>query len=103
MEIDIHVGRNDKISIGSYSSVAPSVNLSVKGVSLDRFEDVYKKLSMITSIMYAIETKECLDTMEDIITFNKPVKIYKEMLDGQEFDNMLKDAINDLKEDDVPF
>jgi len=103
MEIDVHVGRNDKINIGNYSSVSPSVNLTIKNVDINKFEDVYNKLSMLMSVMYAAETKECIDTMSDINGLSKSVKVYKEMLDGQDFDNMIKDAIKDLKVDDLPF
>ena len=103
MEIDVHVGRCDKINVGNYSTISPSVNLTIKGVDINKFEDVYKKLSMLMSVMYAAEIKECIDTMSDINGLSKSVKSYKEMLDQQDFDKMIKEAIKDLKVDDLPF
>lgn len=65
-KIDIVVSRDMTINCGNYSSIKPSVSLTLKDVDSENALDKYKQLSRVLDVLMMCETQALGDEMESI-------------------------------------
>lgn len=97
MKTDLSVSRTMTINTGNYSSVKPSVSLTIKDVESANIREVYKQMNKIADSLMYYETKELIDNS---ITINDiGVDRFMETLPNfqNDIENQLDEAMEMLK------
>jgi len=97
MKTDITVRKEATINTGNYSSIRPSVSLTLKDVEVDKLQKVYENLNVITAAFFLSEMNLLSEIQEDVKKHG-----LKQILDTLETDEMEKDfkeAIKSLHDD----
>jgi len=97
MKTDITIRKEATVNTGNYSSVKPSVSLTLKDVDIDKLQKVYENMNIITAAFFLSEANLLCEFQDD-------AKIHglRKVLDSLETDEMEKDfkeAIKSLYED----
>jgi hypothetical protein len=84
--MDITVGRDVTINVGNYSSIKPSVAITMKDVNAFSFDKEYEKLSDLADALIALETIKMGDEMDEIVgnsykTYLKALKNHKKNIE----------------------
>jgi len=77
-KIDITVSRDMTINTGNYSSIKPSVAITVKDVEGNKVSDVYETIGSTLDVLMMLEMFALSDEMESVQEMG--YKKYKEML-----------------------
>jgi len=92
-KMDITISRDATLNTGNYSSIKPSVTLTLKDVDADVVSEKYEKLSRVLDVFMMLETLALGSEMESAQTMG-----YKKYItELEKVDNPLDDAINILK------
>jgi hypothetical protein len=100
-KIDITVSRDMTINTGNYSSIKPSVTLTVKDVDAEDASSVYSNIAEVLDDLIMLETVALSNEMESIQEMN--YKEYKKMCESSidamgGIDNVLKNIKSAFKE-----
>lgn len=97
MKVDISLGKNDKISVGDFSSASPSVYVTLKDIDPDfcseSLDQIYENLSNLVNAMYYKQFIESVNEMEALVKVNSNVKKYR---DSVEEGGIVDRTISDL-------
>jgi len=66
MKLDINVSKTITVNTGNYSSVKPSVSITVKDVDVQHIKNVHKKVSDLVSNLLYEETVDMCDNSKTI-------------------------------------
>lgn len=91
---DVTVNKKMTINSGNYSSIQPSVSVTIKDTYVEDIEDTYKNLEVIVDILLMEEIKSLSETQEDIQKLN--VKKFLSSLNTDNMTTELKKSIQNL-------
>lgn len=92
--MDITVSRSFTVNTGNYSSIKPTIDLTIKDVPIDKMSEVYLEMTSVIEGMMHNETLRCKEEME---TINKGLNRYCDGVKGRL--NEIGDSVeNSLKE-----
>lgn len=83
---DVTVKKQMTINTGNYSSIQPSVSITMKDVYIENIEEIYKDIELITSVLLIEEIESLNDTQDDIKKLGT-----NNFLDGINIDDMKAD------------
>jgi len=83
---DVTVKKQMTINTGNYSSIQPSVSITMKDVYVEDIEERYKDIEIISSVLLIEEIESLNDTQDDIKRLGT-----NNFLDGINIDDMKKD------------
>lgn len=66
MKVDVTISRKMTINTGNYSSISPSVSITVKDVHVNKIQEVYEQMDTIVGGLMIFETKELAEPQEII-------------------------------------
>lgn len=89
-KMDINVERSMTINCGNYSSIKPTVNITVKDIDVLDLSDRYTKITQILDNLMALEVLALGDEMETIQSIG-----YKQYV------NNIKDVDIDIFNDEI--
>ena len=95
MKIDINVSRKMTINAGNYSSISPSVSISVKDIDVSKIDEVYSLVDPIIGSMLLLEIDELIGTSE----YTRNLSDFKEYVGENRTDiiNMIKESKSSLE------
>jgi len=91
---DVTVNKKMTINSGNYSSIQPSVSVTIKDTYVEDIEDTYKNLEVIVDILLMEEIKSLSETQEEIQKLN--VKKFLSSLNTDNMTTELKKSIQNL-------
>ena len=91
---DVTVNKKMTINSGNYSSIQPSVSVTIKDTYVEDIEDTYKNLEVIVDILLMEEIESLSETQEDIQKLN--VKKFLSSLNTDNMTTELKKSIQNL-------
>ena len=91
---DVTVNKKMTINTGNYSSVQPSVSITLKDVYIENVEDTYKNLSLITHALLMKEIVVLQMTQQEIQEIG--LKKFTKALDLEEVQKDMYEAIKNL-------
>jgi len=65
MKTDITLSKKATINTGNYSSITPSVSLTLKDVDISQIERAYQDLNTITAVFFLAEYRVMAELQED--------------------------------------
>jgi hypothetical protein len=100
-KIDINVSRDMTINTGNYSSIKPSISITLKDVDVKDVDVAYSNISEVLDDLMMLETVALSNEMESIQEMN--YKEYKKMCENSidamgGIANVLKNIKNAFKE-----
>lgn len=100
-KIDINVSRDMTINTGNYSSIKPSISITLKDVDVKDVDVAYSNISEVLDDLMMLETVAISNEMESIQEMN--YKEYKKMCENSidamgGIANVLKNIKNAFKE-----
>lgn len=97
MKIDLKVKKQATINTGNYSSIQPSVHITLKDVDLDKTENTYKNLNIISTALFIKELYILSELQNDIKKFG--IKDFFKKLQLDEIKTDFRSAIKELHDD----
>lgn len=94
--VSITIGKKLTINTGNYSSIQPSVSITMDDVDLRDFEDKHASLETLASSMLVKNIQEHLNFMEPIKRSGP--KDFVEAIDEEVMESEVDDAIKSLME-----
>jgi len=94
MKTDLTVSKKATINTGNYSSITPSISLTLKDVDVDKIPEVYEHLNTISGALFLKEFEELADTQEAVKTLG--IRDYFSHLDKGQMENDVMDAMKAL-------
>jgi hypothetical protein len=92
---DVTVAKKFTVNTGNYSSIQPSVAISIKNVDIDKVEEVHEKLERLTSGFLLVHIREDSDLMDDLKKMGLRDFFAKA---GENIDIAVSSSIEELKE-----
>lgn len=96
MKTDITVSKKATINTGNYSSITPSVSLTLKDVDVDIIEEVHENLNIITAALFMSEFEIMAELQEDVK--NLGITEFFSQLGKNEMEADLKEAVKNLSQ-----
>lgn len=94
MKTDMTVSKKATINTGNYSSITPSVSLTLNGVEIEEVIEVYEDMDMLTAAMFIREFEGMVDIQNDVKTGG--ITEFFKKLEREEMDNDVTAAIKRL-------
>jgi len=91
---DVTISKKMTINSGNYSSIQPSVSITLKDVYVEDINKVYKDIDIITSVLLIDEIESLNDTQDDVKRLG--VNDFLDEVDVDQMRKDLKDSINNL-------
>lgn len=83
---DVTVKKQMTINTGNYSSIQPSVSITLKDVYVENIDETYKDIDIITSVLLIDEIESLTDVQDDVQKMGT-----KNFLDSIDVDDMKTD------------
>jgi hypothetical protein len=92
---DLSVSRSTTINVGNYSSIKPTVSLTIKDIDASEIDSKYEKISEALDYLMLMETKilACEADSVGTVGFRKYLEIIKNV---DEPEKMLKEIVGEL-------
>ena len=97
MKIDINVKKEATINTGNYSSIKPSVSITLKDIDVNNSEKVYKNLNILTAAFFFNELSVLTEIQNNIKTDG--LRKLLSSLEIEEVEKDMKQAIKELHDD----
>lgn len=92
---DVSVMKKFTINTGNYSSIQPSVSISVKDVDIDKIQKVNDELETLVSGLLLVHIREDSDLMKDFKRMGVE-EFFKEA--GSNIDFQVKNSVKKIKD-----
>ena len=90
---DVTITKKMTINTGNYSSIQPSVSITLKDVYVEDIEKTYKNIEVITSALFFEEISSLSDLQNDFKTYG-----FNEIISKTNVVEMKKDLKESIKE-----
>lgn len=94
---DITINRDQTINVGNYSSVKPSISVTLKDVEIEQLDRVYDKLTTLMSCLLMNETKISLEEFLATGSINQHCQRFLENVEKIDFDKEIELLNKELK------
>jgi len=91
---DVTVSKKMTINTGNYSSIQPSVSITMKDVYVENIDETYKDIDLITSVLLIEEIESLTETQDDLQKMG--IKDFLGKIDVDAMKADLKEAIEKL-------
>ena len=78
--MNINLGKSQKITVGNYSSINPSVNITIDNIKLEDIEQVTESIRLIEDSLIALQIKDDVDLMGNMVNLNSSVIEFVELI-----------------------
>jgi hypothetical protein len=95
MKIDITISKKFTLNTGNYSSIQPSVSLSVKDTELEKIETVHAALDVIASGLLLKQIMEDSEIMDDFKNFG--ISAFFKKIDMKDIDAQIKENLKRIE------
>lgn len=100
MKTDITLSKKATINTGNYSSITPSVSLTLKDVDITQIERAYEDLNVISAVFFLSEYRIMADLQDDskklgIAKFFETLDIEKQQM-KVDFEDAVKNLAENL-------
>lgn len=96
MKTTITVSKKSTINTGNYSSVQPSVSLTIHDVPLKEIKQIHKDLDIIADVLFHEQIKSDAETMGDMKKLG--LGEYFSKINNEQMIKDLEDSINSIIE-----
>ena len=76
MKIDVTISSKNHINVGDFSSIEPSVQLTVKDVDVTKYDEVYSHLKTIVETSSALQGLSDFEEIVNMVSAKEDVKEY---------------------------
>jgi hypothetical protein len=96
MKTDITVSKKATINTGNYSSITPSISMTLKDVDIHKVDKIYEHLHIITSALFIYEFRAMSDIQDEVKKLG--IKKFFDELKSDEMKEDLKLSIKELSD-----
>ena len=96
MKTDMTISKKATINTGNYSSITPSISLTLNGIEIEEVYEIYEDMNLLTAAMFIKEFETMAELQNDVKTIG--IREFFEQLGHDDMENDLRGAIRRLAE-----
>jgi len=92
---DITIGKQMTLNTGNYTSIRPSISITIKDIDADNIGDINNKLNALLNLYFTREISVLQQFKNEIDDAGGPKK-FDESMSKEQIDKMIKEAEDDF-------